>query len=138
MSDESQTFRIGIAMAGAVSAGAYTAGVMDYLLETLERWERAKEQNRNYPVDHEKHDPSVPMHKVVIDVIGGSSAGGMTAAITALSLFEGVDPDAPQSKLFDAWVNLNDKSPKNTTLHQLLDTVEQLTSGDAKVIDLPR
>ena len=36
-------FHIGISMAGAISAGAYTAGVMDYLLESLENWQKAKE-----------------------------------------------------------------------------------------------
>ena len=34
--------RLGICMAGAVSAGAYTAGVMDYLIKTLERWDQRK------------------------------------------------------------------------------------------------
>mgnify|MGYP003342307022 CR=1 FL=1 len=29
-------FKIGLVMAGAVSAGAYTAGVLDFLLEALE------------------------------------------------------------------------------------------------------
>ncbi|WP_374163184.1 hypothetical protein [Arcticibacter sp. MXS-1] len=44
MSEETtnHTFHAGLCMAGAVSAGAYTAGVMDYLLEALENWERAK------------------------------------------------------------------------------------------------
>ena len=40
---QSHTFHLGIAMAGAVSAGAYTAGVLDYLFETLERWEKEKQ-----------------------------------------------------------------------------------------------
>ena len=35
---QSKTIRLGICMAGAVSAGAYTAGVADYLVETLERF----------------------------------------------------------------------------------------------------
>ena len=51
------TFRIGLCMAGAVSAGAYTAGVMDYLLEALEEWEKRKGQ------------PGVPTHKVAIPVM---------------------------------------------------------------------
>jgi hypothetical protein len=36
------TFHLGLTMAGAVSAGCYTAGVMDYLFEALDLWERAK------------------------------------------------------------------------------------------------
>ena len=38
---EEPFFEIGLCMAGAVSAGAYTAGVMDYLIETLDKWEQA-------------------------------------------------------------------------------------------------
>jgi len=41
--ENQKTFRLGIAMAGAVSAGAYTAGAMDYLLEALESWQKAKD-----------------------------------------------------------------------------------------------
>lgn len=55
-------FELGICMAGAVSAGAYTAGVMDYLIEALETWE----QKRN--------ESDVPTHKVIIKAIGGASA----------------------------------------------------------------
>ena len=39
---KNKTFRIGICMAGAVSAGAFTAGVMDYLMEALGDWEEKK------------------------------------------------------------------------------------------------
>ncbi len=39
---EQKTLHLGICMAGAISAGAYTAGVIDYLLESLENWEKAK------------------------------------------------------------------------------------------------
>ena len=42
MENSSKTIRLGVCMAGAVSAGAYTAGVVDYLIETLERWEQSK------------------------------------------------------------------------------------------------
>lgn len=109
-----QKFRIGIAMAGAVSAGAYTAGVIDYLLETLERWEHAKKKNRELGPDHKDYDHSVPMHDVIIDVLGGASAGGMTAAITSLAMFEGINPvrkpveGLTGNRLYDSWVNLND------------------------------
>lgn len=70
------TFRIGISMAGAISAGAYTAGTIDYLLEALEHWQKAKELNI----------PGTPRHNVVIEVIDGASAGGMTAVMTAAAL----------------------------------------------------
>lgn len=35
-------FEIGLVMAGAVSAGAYTARVIDFLLQALKEWEMAK------------------------------------------------------------------------------------------------
>ncbi|MEM6378214.1 MAG: patatin-like phospholipase family protein, partial [Bacteroidota bacterium] len=125
MSESKKVFHLGIAMAGAVSAGAYTAGVMDYLLETLQRWQEAKDKNRELGPDHPEYDPSIPMHDVVIEAMGGSSAGGMTAAISALSLFEGVDLkewDPNKKKLYDAWVNLNDNNQDKLTLEQLLET----------------
>jgi hypothetical protein len=129
MAEQQKVFKIGIAMAGAVSAGAYTAGVIDYLLETLSKWEGAKERNKQLGKDHPEYDHSVPMHDVVIEVMGGSSAGGMTAAITALGLFEGLrpinddNPNKEQNKLYEAWVNLNDKGDgKMSTLLQMLQT----------------
>jgi hypothetical protein len=33
------TFEIGLVLAGAVSAGAYTAGVLDFLYEALDYWD---------------------------------------------------------------------------------------------------
>lgn len=129
MAAQENVFKIGIAMAGAVSAGAYTAGVIDYLLETLSKWEGAKERNKQLGKDHPEYDTSVPMHDVVIEVMGGSSAGGMTAAIATLGLFEGLrpinddNPNKEQNKLYEAWVNLNDRGDgKMSTLLQMLET----------------
>lgn len=132
MNQENKVFHLGIAMAGAVSAGAYTAGVIDYLLETLQRWQEAKDKNRLLGPDHPEYDPSIPMHDVVIDAMGGSSAGGMTAAITGLSLMEGIDLeewDPNKKKLYDTWVNLNDQQSEQHTLLQLLDTSD-ISSAD--------
>jgi len=131
-------FRIGIAMAGAVSAGAYTAGVIDYLLEALERWEQAKKKNRELGPSHKDYDHSVPMHDVVIDVLGGASAGGMTAAITSLAMFEGMNPvrqpadGQTGNRLYDSWVNLNDGSgprPEMVTFSQML-LNDDITDGN--------
>jgi predicted acylesterase/phospholipase RssA len=72
--ENENTFYVGLCLAGAVSAGAYTAGVMDYLIEALEAWEKRRGEE------------DVPTHRVVIPVIGGSSAGGMTAIIAARAL----------------------------------------------------
>lgn len=69
MSDK--IFELGICMAGSVSAGAYSAGVIDYLLEALEHWES------------KRGEAGVPDHRVVIKVIGGASGGGITSILTA-------------------------------------------------------
>lgn len=98
------TFKIGLCMAGAVSAGAYTAGVVDYLFEVLNRWEERKENKI----------PGTPSHNVMIDVIGGASAGGMTAVIAAASALRKFNPvtmDTPEEErcknpLYDSWVNM--------------------------------
>lgn len=117
MTDQ-KTFRIGISMAGAVSAGAYTAGVMDYLLEALENWQKAKDLNL----------PGVPKHDVLIEVFSGASAGGMTAVITTAAVqkdfphvnqqnyLSGINKDNP---LFDSWVNLTEDK-KSDMMNQML------------------
>jgi hypothetical protein len=70
-------FQIGLAMSGAVSAGAYTAGVFDFLIQALDEWEKA----RSGP-DADK----IPNHRVGIKVMSGASAGAITAAIGAIAL----------------------------------------------------
>ena len=74
-------FEIGLVMAGAVSAGAYTAGVIDFLIQALDEWEKAKEQARKDLAEGKTTD--CPMHEVRIKVMAGASAGGMTAALAA-------------------------------------------------------
>ncbi|MBK8043638.1 MAG: patatin-like phospholipase family protein [Haliscomenobacter sp.] len=121
--------RLGICMAGAVSAGAYTAGVMDYLLEALERWQLAK----NKAQDGELNGYSIPMHDVEIVILVSASAGGMTAAITARALAEKIEhvnsksltedkTHLPQigsnNLLYSSWVKLTD----HDMLSQLLST----------------
>ncbi|MBP6732302.1 MAG: patatin-like phospholipase family protein [Chitinophagales bacterium] len=92
----SNTYHLGLAMAGAVSAGAYTAGVLDYLFETLERWEA------------EKIKGGVPTHNVVLDIMGGASAGGMCAAIAPLQHL--VDDKTDKEPLLkDLWINIAGK-----------------------------
>jgi hypothetical protein len=43
---EKPGFQIGLAMAGAVSAGAYSAGVFDFLIEALNDWQRPRNGER--------------------------------------------------------------------------------------------
>src|SRR5271165_808067 len=93
-------FRLGINMAGAVSAGAYTAGVLDFLTEALDEWYAAKARGE-----------AVPAHDVSIEVISGASAGGMCAAISAVMLQEGfehvhdVTKSGTNNRLYESWVN---------------------------------
>jgi len=123
---EDKKFHLGICMAGAITAGSYTAGVIDYLLETLARWQEQKDKNieakkNNQPLPF----PDVPMYDVVIDVISGASAGGMCAAITTAMLAEGInykDLAAGKSKMRQAWIDLDDGDVAEGTIKKMLET----------------
>jgi hypothetical protein len=39
---QGDSFKIGFALCGAISAGAYTAGVLDYFFQALNAWENAR------------------------------------------------------------------------------------------------
>jgi hypothetical protein len=104
-------FQIGLTMSGAISAGAYTAGVIDFLIEALDAWEDA----RNGP-----DADTVPSHRAGIKVMSGASAGAITAAIAAIALVD-AEPDGKRKapggyvkdgfkycyylpKLYETWV----------------------------------
>jgi predicted patatin/cPLA2 family phospholipase len=42
MAEGDKTFRIALCMAGTISGDAYTAGVLDFLFEALDEWEKEK------------------------------------------------------------------------------------------------
>jgi hypothetical protein len=102
------TFELGLVMAGAVSAGAYTAGVLDFLFEALGQWEEAKREGQS----------AIPDHTVQIRVVTGTSAGGIAAGLTAMLPFTGHHPvrdldqankpeapvNAAQNLLYRSWV----------------------------------
>jgi predicted acylesterase/phospholipase RssA len=69
MPENENTYEIALVMAGAISAGAYTAGVVDYLLEALMHYQKVRKQ---FAEDH----PGKSLHNVQIRVISGASAGG--------------------------------------------------------------
>lgn len=95
-------FRLGLAMAGAVSAGAYAAGAVDFLIEALEAWEGARAAAPE----------RVPAHRVVLQAVSGTSAGGMAAALATLALARGGPPTSDGAgrmraflpELYDAFV----------------------------------
>lgn len=95
-----RVFEMGLVMAGAVSAGSYSAGVLDFLVEALDAYEEARQ----------RPDWTGPRHAVKLKVITGTSAGGITAALGAGALFRdfahvrGPAPAKGANPLYDAWV----------------------------------
>ena len=80
-------FQIALALSGAISAGAYTAGVFDFLIQALDEWENARTGKYLEKGD----DPgTIPNHFVGIKAMSGASAGAIAAAIGAVAL---ADPD---------------------------------------------
>lgn len=100
------TYELALVLGGTVSAGCYTAGALDFLIEALDTWNALKAK--------EPPDPRVPTHNVVIRVIAGTSGGGVNAAIAARALAFKYPPvtRATSSSLmqtgnpfYDTWVN---------------------------------
>jgi len=109
------TFYIGLTMAGAISAGAYSAGAFDFLMEALDAWEAEKKRLRDANVPESQW--AVPCHEVVIPVMSGASAGGITGALGLIALAD--TPAAEQHqytqvgtvttrlpRLYKAWVQM--------------------------------
>lgn len=133
MSGSDETYEIGLTMAGAVSAGAYSAGVVDFLIEALDKWHEAKQDRPD----------EVPDHNVRLKVVSGSSAGGMTGLammealggshtpITSLPADEPASPVRNSNKLYSAWVEQigitpllsdRDRSDPDQSVNSLLDS----------------
>lgn len=111
-----RTFEIGLVLGGTVSAGAYTAGALDFLIEALDCWEAAKA---------DAADPLVPRHNVVLKVITGTSGGGVNAAIAARALNFAfphvarppIAGSASGNPFYDCWIG-------DLTLPRFLDTTD--------------
>ncbi|SEN91999.1 Patatin-like phospholipase [Rhodospirillales bacterium URHD0017] len=106
-------YDIGLAMAGAISAGAYSAGVIDFLFQALHEWQLVK--------DDDREKKSVPNHSVCIRAAAGASAGSITAALAAVAVSGGLRPEKVEKlekgqqpyryvlpALHRAWVTLPD------------------------------
>lgn len=123
------TIHLGICMAGAVSAGAYTAGVIDYLLETLDAWENAKARGEK-----------VPTHRILISAISGSSAGGIISVMLPKIFYIDGQPHVSLNKpgqtesekagnmLYNTWINFYLNGERNI-LDDLLDPSDIRESG---------
>lgn len=103
---------IGISMTGTVSAGAYTAGVIDFLLEALDQWEQEKTA----------HPASTPQYPVILKGLSGASGGGVSCGLIFNSIGKRILPvkeplrgDAPENDFYNTWVN-------ELGIEQLLDT----------------
>ena len=86
---KTQTFNLGITMAGAVSAGAYTAGFMDYIFEVLHLWENEKVKIRKKIKRGEllsEKEKKIPLYDVRIEVLGGASVGGIVGVLSLIHI----------------------------------------------------
>lgn len=137
------TFKIGLVGAGAISAGAYTGGVIDFMVSALDHWYKAK-----------GNDKLAPPHDINISVFSGASAGAITAALAAGYLGSDQPPITSEAeglanngrnKLFDSWVDRidiasllehRDLANENTPVHSLLDSSVLSEIAD-KGLDVP-
>jgi hypothetical protein len=149
-----QPFYLGLNMCGTVSAGAYTAGVMDFLIEAMDAWYAERNQQvRRFGDDYDRW--TIPPHEVQLAVMAGASGGGITAALSAAAIgqkFEHVRQQCPSvhsavNTLFQSWVRdidlksmLGDSDLNGDagTLTSLLDsTVIRIIASKAFAISAP-
>lgn len=87
-------FELGLVLGGTVSAGAYTAGALDFLIEALDCFSAAKTAR------------AAPDHEVVLKLIAGTSGGGVNAAIVARALaYDCPRGDRVGNPLRDLWID---------------------------------
>jgi len=107
-------YRLAINMAGAISAGAYAAGVLDFLMEALDEWQKEKTAFRAQlatAAPGASISNVVPLHDVRIDAFSGASAGGMCAAIASVMVqsdFQHIrtgDETGTNNTFYESWVN---------------------------------
>lgn len=96
------TYEVALVLGGTVSAGAYTAGAVDFLVEALDSWTRLRDSG----------NPSAPKHNVVLRTVTGTSGGGVCAAIAARALafdfphtVRATLKPGPENPFYDVWVN---------------------------------
>lgn len=92
------TSKVAIAISGAVSLGSYEAGVVYELLDAIGQ--------------HNRNNADRPERQILVDVLTGASAGGMTAAMLAQKLLYSRDSLATPygNDLYRAWVEKVDIS----------------------------
>lgn len=124
---EKQTYHIGLSMAGAVSAGSYTAGMLTQLFETISKWYEYKAKGITFKTSEGEEiaftPDEMPQHEICIEALSGASAGGMCTALLAVCLAEG-----KFDRLYDTWVNQVDLKPMLST--------SDIRSNSAKIYSL--
>jgi hypothetical protein len=142
----SRKFEIGLVGAGAISAGAYTSGVVDFLTLALDSWYAAKAAGAR----------EAPPHDVQLRVFSGASAGAITAALaTAYLASDQPSITSPEdalkhkgkNKMFDSWVDRIDMSAllgcrdladKTSPVTSLLDSTVLMDIADQGLDVAPR
>lgn len=108
-------YEIGLVLSGAISAGARSAGVYDFVIEALEAYEAAKT----------RPDRDAPTQGICIPIMGGASAVGITVAIAELHGFLKLErvwtgrllPAARANRLYSSWM-------KDIDILRLLETAD--------------
>jgi predicted acylesterase/phospholipase RssA len=107
---EAGEFHLGLVLAGAISGGAYTAGVIEFLTDALDAWEAEKAKQGPDPAKW-----TVPGHRIRIRIVAGASAGAITGAIAAHawrfkweSAHQLTAPTTDNNPLYDTWVRRAD------------------------------
>jgi hypothetical protein len=146
------TFELGLVMAGAISAGAYTAGVLDFLLEALDAIEdvRAGRDTAYLRAGLRDEKPVFdPPHGFRLKALSGTSAGAMVTAILTTVLGTRVPPVGPKRRwtdtsptgnpLYECWVQqihwdrllATDDLPRGAPVRSLLNSrhLERIVAG---------
>jgi hypothetical protein len=120
--------RLAITIAGAVSLGSYESGVLFEVLDAI--------------AQHNGNPATTPANQIVIDVLTGASAGGMTAIILAQKLlFNAGDFVGPyDNPLYNTWVKrislagLQATQEDEPALHSLFssDLIESISEETVK------
>lgn len=102
-------FNLALVLNGTVSSGAYTAGVLDFLVEALDAFQKAQDSG----METDSNGLPILKHKVKLALAAGASGGGVCAAILARVLDQEfphvrVDTDeatAQRNPFYNTWVN---------------------------------
>ena len=83
--DDEKTFKLCLTMGVQFRQELILQEVVDYLLETLEILEEAKRTDRARGINHLNYDHFISTRHVGIDLLSGSSSGGICGSLTFLA-----------------------------------------------------